>query len=46
MGTAIKSGAMNEDYWKHHPATLGKVKMADFAKTFAAVYNAGAPAAH
>jgi uncharacterized protein YbjT (DUF2867 family) len=39
MGHAIQSGIMYEDYWKQHPATLGKVKLADFAETFAAVYN-------
>ncbi len=39
MGHAIQSGKMYEDYWKHHPANLGKLKLADFAKTFAAVYN-------
>jgi uncharacterized protein YbjT (DUF2867 family) len=40
MGAAIHSGRMMEDYWKNHPSTLGKVKLEDFAKTFAAVYNA------
>ncbi|MFT3936768.1 MAG: NmrA family NAD(P)-binding protein [Chitinophagaceae bacterium] len=38
MGRALRTGAMAEDYWKHKPA-LGKVKLADFAKKFAAVYN-------
>lgn len=45
MGTAIRSGAMTEDYFKHRPA-LGKVKIADFAKVFAAVYNSQPSAAH
>jgi uncharacterized protein YbjT (DUF2867 family) len=40
MGSAVKSGKMNEDYWKNHPSKLGKVKLEDFAKTFAVVYNA------
>lgn len=40
MGNALQNGSMMEDYWKNHPADLGKVKLEDFAKTFAAVYNA------
>lgn len=40
MGAAINSGIMSEDYWKNHPATLGKTKLSDFAKVFAAAYNA------
>jgi uncharacterized protein YbjT (DUF2867 family) len=39
MGDALHSGRMMEDYWKNHPSTLGKVKLEDFARTFAAVYN-------
>ncbi|WP_315820425.1 hypothetical protein [Paraflavitalea speifideaquila] len=39
MGHAIDSGVMFEDYWAHKQA-LGKVKLDDFAKTFAAAYNA------
>ena len=39
MGHAANDGSMFEDYWKHHPAKLGKTKLEDFAKTFAAVYN-------
>jgi uncharacterized protein YbjT (DUF2867 family) len=39
MGAAIRSGAIQEDYWKNRP-TLGKYKLADFAKAFAAAYNA------
>lgn len=39
MGNALNTGIMNEDYWKHHPEKLGKVKLEDFAKTFAAIYN-------
>ena len=40
MGHAMQDGSMFEDYWKHHPEKLGKTKLEDFAKTFAAVYNA------
>ncbi len=40
MGTALRTGIMGEDYWKHRPTTLGKVKLADFAKVFAAAFNA------
>jgi len=40
MGVALRTGAMTEDYWNHHPTSLGKVKLADFAKVFAAIYNA------
>lgn len=40
MGNAIEQGVLFEDYWKHHPEKLGKVKLADFAQTFASVYNA------
>lgn len=40
MGDAVNTGSMYEDYWKNHPATLGKTKLADFAKVFAAAYNA------
>lgn len=39
MGHAIHTGIMFEDYWKNHPAKLGKTKLEDFAKTFAFVYN-------
>ncbi len=39
MGRALKTGKMSEDYWENRPPVLGKVKLKDFAKTFAAVYN-------
>lgn len=39
MGKAIREGAMQNDYWKNHPSKLGKVKLEDFAKQFAAAYN-------
>lgn len=40
MGNAANSGKMFEDYWKHQPSKLGKVKLEDFSKIFAAAYNA------
>lgn len=40
MGNAIDSGILSTEYWKHRPAVLGKVKLEDFAKEFAAAYNA------
>ena len=39
MGNALHTGIMQEDYWKHHPEKLGKVKIENFANTFAAVYS-------
>lgn len=39
LGQAIDSGKMMEDYWKHHPSALGKVKLDDFARQFAAAYH-------
>lgn len=39
MGNALDTGIMSEDYWKHKPS-LGKVKIEDFAKTFAQAYTA------
>lgn len=47
MGHSLKAGNMAEDYWKYRPAVLGKVKLADFVKSFAAAYNnEAAMAAH
>ena len=40
MGQAIRSGKLQEDYWKNHPKSLGKYKLEDFAKAFASVYAA------
>jgi uncharacterized protein YbjT (DUF2867 family) len=39
MGHAMNDGSMFADYWKHPPEKLGKTKLEDFARTFAAVYN-------
>ncbi|MVN23371.1 NmrA family NAD(P)-binding protein [Mucilaginibacter arboris] len=33
------SGLLTEDYYRNRPAVMGKVKLADFAKEFAMVYN-------
>lgn len=38
MGASMREGKMQADYWKNRP-TLGKVKLEEFAKQFAAVYN-------
>lgn len=39
MYAAIHSGLLYEDYNLHKPEIFGQVKMKDFAKGFAAVYN-------
>lgn len=39
MYAAINSGLLYEDYYRNKPAVMGKVKMTDFAKEFAVVYN-------
>lgn len=38
MGRALREGKMQADYWKNKPG-LGKVKLEDFVKEFAAAYN-------
>ncbi len=40
LGAAIRTGIMQEDYWKNKPAVQGKVTLEDFAKAFAAAYHA------
>jgi uncharacterized protein YbjT (DUF2867 family) len=40
MGKALREGKMQSDFWANPPKTLGKVKLADFVKEFAAAYNA------
>lgn len=40
MGVALHTGKMTEDYWKNRTGNLGKVKLDDFAKVFAAIYAA------
>lgn len=39
MGAALNNGTMLADYLRHRPSVFGKVKLADFAKKFAAIYN-------
>lgn len=39
MGRALREGKMQEDYWTNRPV-LGKVKLDDFVKEFAAAFNA------
>jgi NAD(P)-dependent dehydrogenase (short-subunit alcohol dehydrogenase family) len=38
LGASIHSGAMGEDYELHKPRVMGKVKLEDFAKEFAAAF--------
>lgn len=38
LGASIHSGAMRQDYDRHPPTAIGKVKLDDFAREFAAVY--------
>lgn len=40
MGKALREGEMQADYWKSGAKATGKVRLADFAKQFAAAYNA------
>ncbi len=40
MGKAFREGLITEDFEKHVPA-LGAVRLEDFAKEFAKIYNAG-----
>ncbi len=39
MNRAMHNGSLFEDYYKNKPATMGKVKMKDFAKEFAIRYK-------
>jgi uncharacterized protein YbjT (DUF2867 family) len=39
MFASQHSGLLNEDYYRNKPAVMGKVKMADFAKEFAAAFK-------
>jgi hypothetical protein len=39
MGRALREGTMQKDYWKNRPL-LGKVNLNNFAKEFAAAFNA------
>lgn len=39
MYAVLYSGLLGEDYYKNKPAVLGKTKLAEYAKEFAAIYN-------
>jgi uncharacterized protein YbjT (DUF2867 family) len=39
MNASMHSGVFFEDYYRNKPEVIGKVKMADFAKEFAAAFN-------
>ena len=41
MGASAHSGALREDYERHKPVNMGKIKTEDFAKGFAEVYKKG-----
>jgi uncharacterized protein YbjT (DUF2867 family) len=39
MNHSLHTGEMYSDYWENHPHSFGKIKLEDFAKVFASVYN-------
>ena len=39
LGSALHSGALIEDYEQHKPEQMGKIKLEDFATSFAAAFN-------
>lgn len=39
MFASQQSGVLTEDYYRHKPAVMGNVKMADFAREFAAAFK-------
>ena len=39
MFSAQHTGALAEDFYRHWPKVMGKVKMADYAKEFATIYH-------
>lgn len=41
LGESIHSGALRQDYDLHKPAVMGKVKLEDFVKEFAAAFLKG-----
>lgn len=41
LGASIHSGALRQDYDLHQPIAMGKVKLEDFAKEFAAAFQKG-----
>ncbi len=40
MGRAFRSGELQKDFWAHPPASMGKIRLEDFAKEFEAAYKA------
>lgn len=38
LGNALHTGALGEDYEKHKPETMGRVKLEDYAKEFAKAF--------
>ena len=40
MYAGLHSGLLAQDYYQNKPAVMGKVKMTDYAKEFAAAFNA------
>jgi uncharacterized protein YbjT (DUF2867 family) len=39
MYAGLYNGSLGEDYYHNRPAAMGKVKLADYAKKFAALFN-------
>ena|SRR6218665_1304267 len=39
MYAGLYNGTLGEDYYKNRPSQMGKTKLADYAKEFAAIYN-------
>jgi len=39
MYAGLYNGVLGEDYYRNRPAEMGKVKLADYAKEFAAIFN-------
>jgi len=39
MYASLYNGFLGEDYYRNRPAVMGKVKLADYAKEFSAIYN-------
>jgi uncharacterized protein YbjT (DUF2867 family) len=39
MYAGLYNGSLGEDYYRNRPAVMGKVKLADYAKEFGAIYN-------
>ena len=39
MYAGVHDGTLQKDYFEHRPASLGRTKLTEFAKAFAAVYN-------